>query len=118
MTINNILAGVAVTDFSLSLEWHEQLFSRSPDSQPMAGLAEWEAPGGGWLQVFHDDARAGSGAFTLAVSDLDRHVEALRNKDVSIERTTASEIVKTATIIDPDGNQIVLAEALAGSIAR
>ena len=118
MAINNVLAGVAVVDFARSLAWYEQLFDRAPDSRPMDGLAEWRADGGGWLQLFSDAARAGSSAFTLAVSDLEEHLEPLREKGVPILSTTASEVVKTATIADPDGNQIVLAEALSDSIAR
>jgi len=83
----------------------------------MDGLAEWRSDNGGWLQLFSDHDRAGSASFTLAVSDLDEHVEALRRTGVSIGRMTTSDIVKTATIADLDGNQIVLAEALTDSIA-
>lgn len=117
MAIKNILAGVAVTDFEKALAWYEQLFDRRPDSRPMDGLAEWRSDNGGWLQLFPDRDRAGSSSFTLAVSDLDEHVGGLRTKGVAIGRMTTSGIVKTATIVDPDGNQIILAEALTDAIA-
>lgn len=118
MKINNILAGLAVEDFAAALKWYGHLFDRSPDSRPMDGVAEWHSPDGGWLQLFEDEARAGSSSVTLAVGDLDRTLETLRAKGIAIGQGTASDVVKTAEIADPDGNRIILAEALSESIAK
>jgi len=47
------------------------------------------------------------------VSDLDDQLAELKAKGISIERTTTSDYVKTATVTDPAGNRVVFAE-LAG----
>ena len=37
----------------------------------MPEVAEWRFERGGWIQVFHDERRAGSSSVTLAVDDLE-----------------------------------------------
>jgi predicted enzyme related to lactoylglutathione lyase len=118
MPINNALAGIAVNDVAAAVTWYEQLLSRPPDSRPMDGLAEWRFTKGGWIQVFHDAHRAGSSSVTLAVSNLDELLSELKQKGIGVEHTTVSKMVKTAIATDPDGNQIVFAEALTDAIAQ
>ena len=83
----------------------------------MPEVAEWRFPKGGWLQVFQDGRRAGSSSTTLVVSSLDEQLSELKTKGIAIGQTTATRMVKTAIVTDPDGNQIVFAEALSASIA-
>jgi predicted enzyme related to lactoylglutathione lyase len=118
MSITNALAGVAVRDLSAAVPWYERLFDRSADTRPMPEVAEWRFARGGWIQVFHDEERAGSSSVTLAVSDLDNLLDELEKKGVSVETTTSTKMVKTAILHDPDGNQIVLAEALSDRLAQ
>lgn len=61
------------------------------------------------------NALAGA-AFT--VSDLDGALNALNGKGIEASNKSVSKSVKTAIISDPDGNQVVLAEALTDEIAR
>lgn len=68
MSIENVLASVAVKDIKAASAWYEKLFGRA-GSTPMPDLAEWRFPRGGWLQVYQLPERAGHGSFTLAVSD-------------------------------------------------
>jgi hypothetical protein len=79
----------------------------------MEGLAEWKLADGGWIQVFQDKERAGSSSVTFLVSDLDDQLAELKTKGISIERTTTSDYVKTATVTDPAGNRVVFAELAA-----
>jgi predicted enzyme related to lactoylglutathione lyase len=113
MPIVNALAGIMVSDLTTAAAWYEQLLSRPADARPMEGLAEWKLADGGWIQVFQDTERAGSSSVTFLVSDLDDHLAELKAKGISIERTTTSDYVKTATVTDPAGNRVVFAELAA-----
>ena len=111
MTIKNALAGVAVRDLDVAIPWYERLLDRGPDARPMKEVAEWEFREGGWMQVFQDARRAGSSSVTLVENDLDVRLVDLKAKGITIDSSSSSDDVKTAIISDPDGNQIVFAEA-------
>src|SRR4249920_3815706 len=49
----------------------------------------------------------------IIVSGLDDQLAELKAKGISIERTTTSDYVKTATVTDPAGNRVVFAELAA-----
>ena len=51
MSIRNVTASVAVSDLDASVSWYTILLGE-PVGRPMAGVAEWSFPGGGWLQVY------------------------------------------------------------------
>jgi len=109
--IKNSLAGVAVKDFEAAVAWYSRVLERRPDACPMSELAEWKFASGGWLQVFADRKRAGSSSVTFAESDLDARVSELEKAGIEIGERSSTDYVKTAIIQDPDGNQIVFAEA-------
>ena len=67
--------------------------------------------------MFQDKTRAGSSSVTLAVSDLDEQLRHLEAEGIKIGKTTNVDIVKTALVSDPDGNQLVFAEATSDNIA-
>jgi len=117
MTVSNVLAGVAVKDLDASVDWYERVFKRPADTRPMPEVAEWQFPEGGWLQVFHDEKRAGSSSVTFAVKDLAVELQALQTHGIKVGKTTDTDMVKTALVADPDGNQIVFAQAKTASIA-
>jgi predicted enzyme related to lactoylglutathione lyase len=118
MSIDNVLASVAVNDLKAALGWYEQLLGRPADSTPMPEVAEWKFPRGGWLQVYQLPERAGNGSFTLAVSDIDEVAARLGKLGIDTSARTAGEKVKTLMIADPDGNHIAFSEALDTSMAR
>ncbi len=117
MTVTNALAGVAATDLAASAEWYGRVIGAA-GHQPMAEVFEWTLPTGGVLQVFHDAERAGSSSVTLSVTDIDHHVAMLAEQGIETVSRTKSDMVSTAIVRDPDGNQVVLAEQHSGSIAR
>jgi len=86
MTVSNVLAGVAVKDLDSSAQWYERIFKRAADTRPMAEVAEWRFPEGGWLQVFRDEKRAGSSSVTFAVKNLDDELQGLRTQGIAIGR--------------------------------
>ena len=118
MSIKNALASVAVKDLSAAVQWYEKLFGRPADSRPMSELAEWKFERGGWLQLYQNADRAGSGSLTLSVNDLDEQVSHLRKCGVRTGQQIISEKAKVVMIKDPDGNSIAFAEALEPNIAQ
>lgn len=110
ITVDHVLAVVAVRDFDRGHHWYEQLLGAPATNVPMAGnLAEWRITNGGWLQVFHDPGRAGTSMVNLAVADLDGDVEAIRERGIEPgEVITANKGVRLCTVLDPDGNQITI----------
>lgn len=118
MSIDNVLASVAVEDLELSVAWYGQLLGRPADKRPMAELAEWTFPRGGVLQVYALPERAGQGSCTLAVSDLGAEIRKLDAMQVDTRQRTSSGIVDTVMVQDPSGNHIALAQALTDAVSR
>jgi predicted enzyme related to lactoylglutathione lyase len=118
MPIDNALAGVAVSALASALLWYQKFLGRPADHRPMPEVAEWTFPAGGGLQVFEDRERAGSSSVTLSIADLDGQLGELRRNGIVVDHQTHSPQVNTATLHDPDGNQIVLAQALVADIAH
>ena len=117
MPIINALASVAVKDLNAAVKWYEALLRKAP-SRPMPEVAEWGFERGGWLQVYQLPERAGSGSFTLAVSNIEEEVTRLDKLNIDTSQRTSGEKVKTLMITDPDGNHIALAEATDPNLAR
>jgi glyoxylase I family protein len=109
MSVDHVLAAVAVSDLKVSGAFYEKLFDREPTNRPMSNLSEWRLTDTGWVQVFQDEERAGGSFLNLAVSDLEGHVGSLRRRGlVTGEIEDASKGVRIASIEDPDGNVIKL----------
>ena len=117
MNVHNVLAGVAVRNLEAATAWYERLLG-AEGSKPMGEVSEWKAPGGGCLQVFADPKRAGSSSVTFAIGSLKALREHLRSIQVEPTRTQEGGSVSLAFVQDPDGNQIVFAEAHGGKLAR
>jgi glyoxylase I family protein len=109
MTFQHVLAVVPVTDLDVARQWYEKLFGRPCDNNPMPVLVEWQVVPGGWVQVFVDEERAGSGLSNFAVDDLAAHVaEAAERGLAPGEIEGVNKGIELATLTDPDGNLIRL----------
>ena len=109
MSIEHVLAVVPVSDLQAGSRWYEALFGRPADNNPMPTLAEWQVVPGGWVQVFNDAERAGTGLLNFAVDDLEAHRADLRQRGLETgEITEATKGVRLSEITDPDGNTIRL----------
>lgn len=117
MSIDNVLASVAVKDLKVAMAWYERLFGR-PGTMPMPELAEWQFARGGWLQVYQLPERAGQGSFTLAVRDLAAEIRKLDVMGVDTSQRSYDSNVKTVMVTDPDGNHIAFAEACDSTSAQ
>jgi predicted enzyme related to lactoylglutathione lyase len=109
VSIEHVLAVVPVSDIDAANTWYEKLFGRPADNNPMPVLVEWQVVPGGWVQVFIDEERAGSGLVNFAVDDLEAHIAGAGERGLepgAIE--DANKGVRLSTIVDPDGNTIRL----------
>jgi glyoxylase I family protein len=107
MAIDHVLAVVPVSDVENSRRWYEALFGRPADNNPMPTLVEWQLAKGGWVQVFGDPQRAGSGLLNFAVDDLEDQLAQVRRRGlVPGEIVEANKGVRLSSITDPDGNTI------------
>jgi glyoxylase I family protein len=109
VSFQHVLAVIPVSDIEAARAWYEKLIGRAPDNNPMPVLYEWQVVPGGWLQVFVDTERAGSGLANFAVDDLDAHVTAATDDGLApaaIEDVNKG--VRLCTLADPDGNLIRL----------
>ena len=62
--------------------------------------------------------RAGTGSFTLSVSNIDEQAAALGKLGITDAHASTGELAKTLMISDPDGNHIAFAEAMDASLAQ
>ncbi|MDT5019054.1 MAG: hypothetical protein QOD39_5214 [Mycobacterium sp.] len=109
MTVDHLLAVVPVSDLQNSEGWYTTLFGRAADNNPMPTLAEWQVLAGGWVQVYVDTERAGSGLLNFAVDDLENHIAELQQRGMSPgDIVDANKGVRLSTLTDPDGNVITL----------
>ena len=115
MNFTNALAGISVNDIAAAIVWYEKLIGRPPDIRPLDTVAGWQFPGGGWIEVFTDQIRAGKSTVIFAVKSLEVQLRELEECGIPVSHITPSvEIGEVAIIEDPDGNQIVFAGPLTG----
>lgn len=107
MSIEHVLAVIPVSEVTESRRWYATLFGRPADNNPMPSLVEWQVVTGGWVQVFLDPDRSGSGLVNFAVDDLERHLDELRDRGIDAgDIVDADKAVRLAAVSDPDGNVI------------
>lgn len=113
MTLNRVLAGIAVRDVDQATPFYEALFARPADARPMDGLAEWHVPSSGVVQLVENREGAGHSILTLDYADLAGEVEAMRERGLEVGPIddTTSDKVLIAVVRDPLGNEVTLVEA-------
>ena len=112
MSVNQVLAGIAVADVAAAVPWYERLFGRPPDALPMQGLAEWHIPAGGIVQLVASADLAGRSLLTLDVDDLRHELAAMRGRGLdagALDDTTSDKVLIAATA-DPEGNEVTLVQ--------
>jgi catechol 2,3-dioxygenase-like lactoylglutathione lyase family enzyme len=110
MGFKTILANLAVSDIEAAKAWYADFFGRQPDRVPMANDAEWDFPGGSTVQVVEAPQDAGHSTVTLEPETALRdEVERLANLGLEPESEQEGTF-RIAIFLDPDGNQLVLAE--------
>ncbi len=118
MSIENVLASVAVRDLDAAVAWYGKLLGRPSAPRPMKEVAEWTFPRGGVLQVYLLPERAGACSCTLSVTDLDAEIAKLDEMGVDTSERSSAPQVKVVMITDPDGNHLAIAQPLGEGVAR
>ncbi|MCP9272177.1 VOC family protein [Mycolicibacterium arenosum] len=109
MSFDHLLAVVPVSDIDTAERWYAKLFGRPADNNPMPALVEWQVVPGGWVQVFVDHERAGSGLLNFAVDDLAAAVDDATSNGLAPGAVeSVNKGVDIARLSDPDGNTIAL----------
>lgn len=105
-----------MTDLEAAIVWYEQLFGRSPDIVPNENEVMWQVTESGWLYVIRDAERAGETIVTISVADLQQLVAELsaRGVDAGLVEPVGQAGWK-ATIVDNDGNTVILIEVSSAS---
>jgi hypothetical protein len=92
--ISDVLAGIPVDDFETASAWYRLFAGRAPDATPRPGESVWRL--------------ADRGSICL-----ERHVGFLALRGIAPDAIeTIPGVVRRATIIDPAGNTITLAQSL------
>jgi predicted enzyme related to lactoylglutathione lyase len=113
MDYTEVFGGLAVADYPAALAWYERLFGRPADLVPNWNEAAWQLTESGWVYVVGDSTRAGKGLLTLLVEDLDDRIAEFAERGLAPLRIdTLPNLVRKATITDPEGNQITLGQPL------
>ena len=107
----HLFAGLRVREFAASRSWYERLLGE-PTFLPHSTEAVWTVADDRSLYIVEDAERAGNGAVTLFVDDLDGYVAEISARGLDPdERETYSNGVRKVLYRDPDGNEIGLGGA-------
>jgi hypothetical protein len=116
--VSEVFTGMPVDDFATAYAWYEIFAGRPADVRPEPGEAGWQIAGAGWIRVVADAARAGSALLTLVVDSLEEHVGFLAMRGIAPESIeTVPGVLRRATILDPAGNTITIAQPFAADAA-
>ncbi len=116
MSINVLFAGIAVTDFDLSLAWYARLFGRQADIVVKGDEVMWRIAESAWLYIVGDPPRAGDALVALAVDDLEQAIAEIADRGIpSPTIETVGSAGRKAAFKDPDGNTIAFIRVQPGS---
>lgn len=108
--INDVFAGIPVSDIEASLDWYTRLFGREPDMLA-ADEKIWQVKEHAWVFIEPKPANAGTGRVTFTVTGLDELLAQLVARGIEHEPIgTYSNGVRHAKVPDPDGNAIAYGE--------
>ena len=112
MTFLNVLGVIAVSDMDTARPWYEGLFGRPADRVPMAEACEWQLTAAGWVQLVLSPDKAGYSMLTLNVDDVGRYAREVFDRGIPVGTIESGPMFALATVTDPDGNQVTLAQEL------
>ncbi len=120
MDAHQLLATVAVSDFTASSDWYARLFGRAPDSHPSACCAQWKIARRTKIQVMPRPAqldtheRPATVSVGIIVDDLDVILAGLRGRQIEAAAPqNATHFMRFIPVSDPDGNLVTFVESTA-----
>lgn len=113
LTVLSVLAALPVCEGVESIDWYSRFLDRSPDMEPVEGVAEWVLAPGATLQLVTRPESAGTGFTRLEVANLDQAIEALARRGFHPANVGQIDgIVRYADYVDPSGNELSVVQAL------
>ena len=106
MHIKGIYVGLPTASLDNAEQFYTHLFNRKPDASPMRGLIQWHDVAGANIQIFHDEAHAGSGRLTIVVSDMEEARQSLEELGVPLDGESHGDYGRIAQATDLDGNRL------------
>jgi predicted enzyme related to lactoylglutathione lyase len=110
IAVQGIYACLAASDFDQSLAFYTTLMGRAPDEQPFPGMAQWRNMNGAGLQLWHEPENAGHNRTTIVVPVMAAERRRLEGAGVAVGPDVTGEWGVIVQVVDPDGNQVTLAE--------
>jgi len=111
METEHLFAAMPVSDRERATGWYERLFGRPPDLIPNEHEAAWQVTQTGWIYVFVDALRAGSGVQTLLIADLDAFIEEMTERGIASSPVEPVGPSGRRTVVgDQDGNLLKVAQ--------
>lgn len=105
-----VAAVLPVKDHAAAVAWYEKWIGGAPDVTTAEGVAEWQIAANAWIQVSVDPEPAGKTTVVIGVRDLEAQCRACAAVGISTGEINDYGVVKTAEIVDPDGNKVVFAQ--------
>jgi hypothetical protein len=103
--LNDLFAGIPITDYTAALEWYGRLFGSPPSFLPTETEAVWELAEHRFVFVEQRPEHAGHARHLVFVDDLDARVAQIAERGLApAERVTLANGVRKAAYRDPDGN--------------
>jgi predicted enzyme related to lactoylglutathione lyase len=111
VTVNDICAVIAASNYARARSWYSGIIGREPDLEPVQGVAEWQITSTAWLQLIEDPDRAGKSAVRIGVTDLAAAIKMLNDAGVATgQPVVIAGMVRVVDIPDPDGNEVSFVE--------
>lgn len=116
MDVGYVFAGLVVADRDSAASWYARLFGRPPDMLPNDAEAAWQLSDAVSLYLLADPDRAGHGIFTFMVGDLEGVLAEIAGRGLEPGRLDEMPgIGRKCVIVDPDGNEVAIAELATGT---
>lgn len=116
MKVGYVFAGLVVASRDNAAGWYARLFGRPADMLPNDAEAAWQLSDAVSLYLLADADRAGHGVFTVMVDDLDAVLAEVSARGIDPGPVDEMPgIGRKCVIIDPDGNQVAIAELATGT---
>jgi catechol 2,3-dioxygenase-like lactoylglutathione lyase family enzyme len=102
-----VFAGIAVSDFQVSLDWYRRLFGCEPAFYPNDREAVWAVGERRWVYIIVEPERAGGAVQTIMCDGLEAAIEEIAARGLDFVKDEASDAgVRKVVYYDPDGNEI------------
>ncbi len=108
--LTSVVAVLPVSDHGEAVKWYQNWIGRAPDVEPVEGVAEWQLAENAWIQVAADPGSAGRTTAVVGVQDLEAQRSACAAVAVAVGEVVDHGVVRTATAVDPAGNEIVFVQ--------